>query len=135
MSWAHLIFGLLLFIAFAVTGKFMRVDFPDKEAIPQDLRLLMRSRHIYILFSSLIHLVLGAYLRMNNDLRIKLLQGFGSLLLFVSSTLLLWSWWAETYQYQHFSEISRQGIYTSLAGVGLHLIAGLTRLIGQKRDR
>src|SRR5258708_21131167 len=59
----HLIIGLSLFVIFLITGKYMRVDFPDKEIIPQDLRLLMRSRHIYILFSALIHLALGVYLQ------------------------------------------------------------------------
>jgi len=65
MSWFHLVFGLVVFIVFAVTGSHMRADFPDKEIIPQELRLLMRSRHIYILFSALIHLTLGLYLRIN----------------------------------------------------------------------
>lgn len=51
----HLILGLLVFVAFTTTGSYMR-DFPDKGAISQELRLLMRSRHIYILFSALIHL-------------------------------------------------------------------------------
>lgn len=133
MSYAHLAFGVLLFIAFAVTGKFMRVDFPDKDAIPQDLRLLMRSRHIYILFSSLIHLMLGMYLRMEDDKRLRSLQYAGSFILTVSSGLLLWGWWVETYQLQHFSDLSRQGIYASLAGVGLHVIAGLGRVVSSKR--
>ena len=133
VSYAHLIFGIALFIAFAVTGKFMRVDFPDKEVIPQDLRLLMRSRHIYILFSSLIHLILGVYLQMDSDKRLRSLQYAGSFILAVSSGLLLWGWWVETYQLQHFSDISRQGIYASLAGVSLHFIAGLARVVSSKR--
>jgi hypothetical protein len=61
MSWVHLIFGLMMFIVFVTTGKIHARGFPDKDAIPQELRLLMRSRHIYILFSGLIHLVLGVY--------------------------------------------------------------------------
>ena len=133
VSYAHLIFGIVLFIAFAVTGKFMRVDFPDKDAIPQDLRILMRSRHIYILFSSFIHLILGVYLRVESDARIRSLQHAGSFILLVSSGLLLWAWWVETYQLQHFSDVSRQGIYASLAGVSLHFIAGLARVVSSKR--
>jgi hypothetical protein len=43
--------------------RLFKVDFPDKEIIPQDFRLLMRSRHIYILFSGFIHLLLGVYLQ------------------------------------------------------------------------
>lgn len=45
MARVHLIFGLLLFVVFLITGQYMRADFPDKDAIDQTLRLLMRSRH------------------------------------------------------------------------------------------
>jgi hypothetical protein len=127
MTWFHLIFGVLLFVVFAITGKFMRVDFPDKEAIPQELRLLMRSRHIYILFSTLIHLVLGTYLRISADTRIKVLQYAGSALLVVSSVFLVWAFVTETYSLRHFSDLSRNGIYISLAGVVLHLFARIER--------
>ncbi len=126
MKWFHLIFGLALFAVFAVTGKYMRVDFPDKEIIPQDLRLLMRSRHIYILFNALIHLALGVYLVLRPRLWQKLLQIGGSAVLTISSIVLVWAWYVETYQVTHFSEISRWGIYTSLAGVGFHLIGGVS---------
>jgi len=116
-----------MFIVFVTTGKFMRIDFPDKDAIPQELRLLMRSRHIYILFSALIHLVLGVYLRISADNRIKLLQYTGSALLVVSSVFLVWAFVTETYSLQHFSNISRNGIYISLAGVAMHLFAKFER--------
>lgn len=131
MTWFHLVFGLVMFIVFVTTGKYMRIDFPDKDIIPQDLRLLMRSRHIYILFNALIHLTLGVYLQMRPAPWRKSLQYFGSLLLTVSAGLLLWAFITETYQLQRFSEVSRFGIYTSLAGVGFHIIGGL----GQNRER
>ncbi len=127
MSYVHLIFGIGVFIVFVTTGKYMRVDFPDKDLIPQDLRLLMRSRHIYILFNALIHLALGVYLVLRPRLWQKLIQISGSAALAVSSVVLIWAWYVETYQLTHFSDISRWGIYTSLAGVGLHLIGGVIR--------
>ena len=127
MRWIHLVFGLVLFVVFTQTGTFMRVDFPDKEAIPQELRLLMRSRHIYILFSALIHLVLGIYFATRPETGRRILQYSGSAILFVSSILLFWAFVVETYTLQHFSDISRFGIYTSLAGVGLHLFGGIGR--------
>ena len=126
MRWTHLIFGLLVFIVFVTTGKFMSIDFPDKDVIPQDLRLLMRSRHIYILFNGLIHLALGLYLQIRPAVWRRIFQYLGSTLLFVSSCLLLCAWYVETYVTQHFSDISRWGIYLSLAGVIAHLIGGLT---------
>ena len=103
----------------------MRADFPDKDVIPQDLRLLMRSRHIYILFSSLIHLALGVYLTMRPGAIRRMVQYAGSLLLTAASPLLLWAFIAETYHLGHMSDISRYGIYASLAGLGLHLVGGL----------
>ncbi len=102
----------------------MRVDFPDKEIIPQDLRLLMRSRHIYILLSSLIHIVLGVYLEIHAQIWRKTLQIFGSVLLISGSILFVWAFAHETYATQHFSEISRFALYTTLAGTILHLFGG-----------
>ena len=123
MSYAHLIFGIVLFVVFLITGRFMRADFPDKDIIPQDLRLLMRSRHIYILFSSLIHILLGLYLRIHENIWRKYLQIFGSFLLFAASALLVWAFIFETYSAKHFSDISRYGLYASLAGTIFHLLS------------
>ena len=123
MSYAHLIFGIILFVVFLITGKFLRVDFPDKDIIPQDLRLLMRSRHIYILFSSLIHILLGLYLQTHEKLWRKYLQIFGSVLLFSASVLLIWAFVFETYTARHFSDVSRYGLYASLAGTIFHLLS------------
>ncbi len=127
VKWFHLIIGIVLFFVFTTTGRYMRIDFPDKDAIPQELRLLMRSRHIYILFSALLHLALGVYFQLRPQVWRKVLQFGGSAVLVFSSVLLVWAFVVETYSLQHFSGLSRNGIYLSLAGIGLHLIGGLTR--------
>jgi hypothetical protein len=129
MRRAHLIVGALMFIAFVVSGRFMRNDFPDKEIIDQEFRLLMRSRHIYILFSALIHLTLGAYLRLGPVKPAKIMQCAGSVVLIISSIYLAWAFVVETYSTHHFTDLSRSGIYAALAGVALHLIGG----VGQKQ--
>ncbi|MEQ1763144.1 MAG: hypothetical protein ABL984_08370 [Pyrinomonadaceae bacterium] len=125
MSRVHLVFGLLLFVVFLVTGQYMRADFPDKEAIDQTLRVLMRSRHIYILFSAMIHIGLGLYFTSRFETWRKALQYAGSAVLMASSILLVIAFVQETYEFGAFSELSRYGIYTSLAGIGLHLIAAV----------
>ena len=127
MSWFHLIFGLILFVVFTQTGSFMRADFPDKDAIPQELRILMRSRHIYILFSALIHIAIGAYFQSRVRTPARILQYSGSAFLTIASVLLVWAFITETYSLQHFSNISRYGIYLSLAGVGLHALSAIDR--------
>jgi hypothetical protein len=125
MKWFHLAIGVVLFVAFCVTGRMMRVDFPDKDLMPQDLRILVRSRHIYILFNSLIWLILGVYFRPNPRVVQKALQYAGSMFLFIAAGFLVYGWYTESYQLQHFSDISREGVYLSLAAVGFHLIGGL----------
>ena len=121
MKWFHLIFGIAVFIVFTQTGSLMRADFPDKDAIPQDLRLLMRSRHIYILFAALIHIVLGVYLQLRQEIVLRVLQLLGSIVITIGSILLVYAWYVETYEFQHFSDLSRNGIYLTALGVGLHL--------------
>jgi hypothetical protein len=133
MRRVHLILGILLFVVFLTTGQFMRANFPDKDLIPQELRLLMRSRHIYILYCGFLHILLGVYLQVRAEQWRKFVQYAGSSLLIISAVLLVWAFIAETYTYAHFSEISRFGIYTSLYGVGLHLIGGLGAA-GQDRE-
>ena len=132
MARLHLIFGLLLFVVFLVTGQYMRADFPDKDAIDQTLRILMRSRHIYILFSALIHIALGVYFVPCAVVRRRTLQYAGSALLLLSSVLLVSAFIRETYMLAAYSELSRIGIYASLASVGLHLIGGV---VWRKHDR
>ena len=100
----------------------MRMDFPDKDLIPQEFRILMCSRHIYILFSSLIHILLGLYLQPQLEILRKRLQLLGSFLLILGSVLLVWAFVYETYALRHFSDISRYGIYLSLAGTISHLL-------------
>ena len=127
MFWFHLIFGIVLFVVFTQTGEYMRTDFPDKEAISQELRVLMRSRHIYILFSALIHIVLGAYFHRRTRVPAQILQYSGSAFLTAASLLLVWAFITETYSLQHYSDFSRYGIYLSLAGVGLHALSAIDR--------
>lgn len=124
MARAHLLFGIIVFVVFLITGGFMRMDFPDKEIISQEFRLLMRSRHIYILLSSLIHLCLGIYLEIHAQIWRKVLQISGSGLLILGSILFVWAFVHETYALQHFSDISRFALYTTLAGTVLHLLGG-----------
>jgi hypothetical protein len=133
MSYFHLIFGFLIFWVFTVTGQYMRADYPDKSDIDQAFRMLMRSRHIYILLSSLVHLALGIYLQMRPHPVQKILQVTGSVALTAASLLLVYAFAVETYQLHGFSNYSRYGLYLSLAGIGLHLFGGLT--FGKKPDQ
>ncbi len=132
MSYLHLIFGLAAFVVFLATGKLMRVDFPDKTAIPPEFRLLMRSRHIYILLGAIGHVLLGLYLQLRPQIWRRALQITGSVLLFAGCGLLVAAFFYETYAAHGFSEVSRAGLYASLAGMIFHLAGGFQ--LKSKRD-
>ena len=102
----------------------MRFDFPDKEIIPQDFRLLMRSRHIYILLSSFIHISLGLYLQIQPQRWRGILQIAGSAILFTGTILLISAFFYETYTTKTFTDLSRFGLYATLGGTILHLFGG-----------
>ena len=125
MKWLHLTVGFVMFVIFTITGQYMRADFPDKDAIPQEFRILMRSRHIYILFAALIHLALGIYIELRRDGWQRVFQVIGSTVLVLSAILLVTAFVMETYTYRQFTDLSRYGIYGSLWGIGFHLIGGI----------
>jgi len=120
-----LVLGLLLFVIFTITGRYMRLDFPDKDLISPELRILMRSRHLYIFFDSMILVALGLYFQLKTDAVRRTLQIAGSAFLGLSAVMLVWAWYVESYELQHFSNISRYGIYSTLAGIGFHLLANI----------
>jgi hypothetical protein len=64
---------------------------------------------------ALLHLALGIYLRIHREIWLKTGQIFASVLLFAASLLLVWAFIEETYFTRSFSELSRWGIYLSLA--------------------
>lgn len=58
----HLLTGILMVLAFLATGQFMEHHNPPLDSLSDATRLLYRSRHIYILASGLVNLMLGLYL-------------------------------------------------------------------------
>ena len=124
MSLFHLIFGLAAFIVFLITGQFMRADFPDKEELDQGLRMLMRSRHIYILFSALLHFMVGLYLRSSEVRWRRVAQRAGSASLAAGTLMLIWAFVLESYYTNAFTNVSRNGLYITLLGVALHAAGG-----------
>jgi NhaP-type Na+/H+ or K+/H+ antiporter len=91
----HLIAGLVTLVIFPLTGAYMRIYLADEFAASDRLRFSVRANHIYILLSSLIHISLGAYLRLSAKKRWANLQIVASLLLLISTTLVIVAFLAE----------------------------------------
>jgi hypothetical protein len=118
--------GILAVIAFLATGQFMRRHAPPMASLEDGLRLMYRSRHIYLLGSSLVNLMLGLYLRTGIAGWRKTTQAAGSVLLLASPLLLLMAFVnepslgvrADLWQ-------SSFGLFALFGGSMLHAIAGI----------
>lgn len=117
----HMIFGGAAFVLFLITGQLMIAHFPEKESMDQALRLLTRSRHIYILFSALLHLALGIYFKWSSINWLRRIQTAGSILLTLGTVLLSAAFFVESYSSMTFTIISAVGIFLAFGGVALHL--------------
>lgn len=128
LKWIHLAVGILVLLAFLGTGQFMDRRLDHLVGMPDAPRALYRSSHIYILFSALLHLVLGAYLVRSPSLAGRLLQYLGSGLLLAAAGLFLYGFFIETPLAMIERPMIRRGIYWSLYGVLLHGTAGVLRV-------
>jgi hypothetical protein len=128
MRKVHLWAGLVTVLAFLISGQFLRHHQPPMDTLSDSARLMLRSRHIYILASGLVNLMLGLY-----GLRIKgwrgVLQMVGSVLLTLSPVLLIAAFAAEPARGFQPVEMwwSSLGLYALFGGSMLHLVAATRR--------
>src|SRR4051794_15846607 len=78
----HVIAGLTTLAVFLMTGIYMKTHSLDR--LPDSTRLLYRSRHIYLLMSGLLNLMVGLQYREIAAGKKRLFGGFGSALLLVA---------------------------------------------------
>ena len=127
MRKVHLSIGLLTVIVFLISGQFMRHHQPPVELLSHEARLLLRSRHIYILASGLVNLTLGLYAEKLADWR-GVVQIIGSGLLAVSPLFLIGAFILETpRRFQPEMWWSSLGLYALFGGCMLHLAASIGR--------
>src|ERR1051325_7182538 len=89
MKKVHLIFGVAVVIIFLFTGQYMDKHFNHLVGMPDAPRLLYRTRHIFILFSGLLNLGIGAYFTDRIEAWRRAIQLLGSLFIFTASLLFI----------------------------------------------
>lgn len=121
----HLTVGVLTVVTFLITGQFMRHHTPPMATLDETVRLMFRSRHIYILAGGLVNLVLGIYLQRHAPGWRKVVQTAGSALLIASPVLLVLAFIIEP-QFGFHGEMlwSHAGLYTLFLGSVGHLASG-----------
>jgi len=120
----HLSVGIAAVIAFLVTGQLMRHHTPPMTALSDSVRLMYRSRHIYILAGGLVNLMLGLYWQRRQQSWRWAVQSCGSALLVAAPVLLVAAFAVEPDRgFHEETPWSRTGLYVLFEGSMAHLAA------------
>lgn len=124
MKRVHLIFGMLILVAFLLTGQYMDKFYNHLHGMADGPRLLYRTRHIFILLAALLNLGIGAYFTNRIQPWQRTMQLLGSLLIFTASILFLIAFFYEPHLRDLHTPLSHWGTYTIATGSLLHVISG-----------
>lgn len=116
----HLVVGVGAFYAFGRSGQFMDQHLDHLVGMADGPRALYRSGHIYLLFTALLHLTLGAYLRPSGSFVGRMSQWVGSIFLFSALWLFISGFYVETPLALVERPSIRKAIVFSLNGVAFH---------------
>lgn len=121
----HLIVGLIMVLAFILSGQIMRHHEPPIPALSAETRLLFRSRHIYLLAGALMNVLTGVYLQLRPAGWRRAVQLAGSMLLLLAPVLLLIAFLTEPgHSLQEKMRFSMDGIVAMALGTLAHLVSG-----------
>lgn len=123
----HLAWGILALVAFTVSGQVMLRHIPPLHLLSADVRLMYRSRHIYLLGSGIANVLLGLYVVPRQNLWQRGMQYAGSALLLAAPVLLGMAFLAETGHGLDRTWRSTRGLQAMLGGTLLHFIAAVRR--------
>ena len=114
-----------MFVIFVLTGQYMDKVHNHLEGVEIGVRMIYRSRHIFILLSSFLHLALGLYYENRFGNWQQICQRIGSVALTGSSLLLVYAFFIEAQTRDLKTPYSHWAIYLTLAGIILHAISGM----------
>jgi hypothetical protein len=118
----HLFFGWIIFIVFLLTGQYMRLYHNRLAGIPDGVRMLYRSRHIYILLAALLNIGLGIYFSYAPARWRRVLQIAGSVVIVITTLLLIPAFFYDPGLGPDKTVLSYFGIIGMAIGMLLHFI-------------
>jgi len=124
MKKLHLIFGTFALVAFLLTGQFMNYYYNHMVGVEPGVRLLYRTRHIFILLAALLNLGIGIYFKQRQKAWRRSLQYLGSALIVIGSLLYMAGFFYEPKLENLYTPLSHWGTYTVVAGTFFHLFSG-----------
>ena len=117
----HFWLGALGIVGFLLTGQFMDKVYNHLQGLPNDVRMLFRSSHIYFLLASVANLSLGLHLQTFTDSVKRFLQYIVSAIFLVAPFVLLAGFFTEPHMDDLWRPYSRLALY-GLFGAGLIMI-------------
>src|SRR6185436_10954895 len=117
----HLILGLIVVFVFLLTVQYM--EYVHNRLLPDGMRMLYRSRHIYFLLAGLINLSLGLYLALQPGGWRRTLQLVGSFVIVLSPGFLLVGFFLEPRWGPEQTKVAPLGIFAVALGTLLHLLS------------
>jgi len=121
----HQLFGVAVVIVFLLTGQYMDHYHNHLNGMQDGMRMLYRTRHIYILLAGLLNLGIGSYFAQRSVPWRKTLQVLGSGLIVVASGLFIVAFFYEPRLTGLDTPLSHWGMYTIGAGTLFHFFSGL----------
>jgi hypothetical protein len=122
---SHLIIGTIFIGLFLLTGGYMNLNFPELYGGREEVRMMFRSTHIYILMSALINLMAGNYLTASLNTSFLPLKKLASLLILASPILFFFGFIYEPPEYLIERPFSYWGVISLFVGVLLHTILNI----------
>jgi hypothetical protein len=125
MKRLHLIIGLTVVVIFLLTGQYM--EYVHNRLLPDGTRMLYRSRHIYLLLSGLLNLILGIYFVQQPRGWRRTVQIIGTILIVLSPGLLLAGFFYEPQRGPNQTMVAPLGIFSIALGTLMHALAQLRK--------
>lgn len=117
----HLTLGAAGFVAFLLTGQYMQWVHEALVGMPDGPRLFFRSAHIYLLWSSLLNLMLACYLNRLTSGVARYMQVLGSVCILAGPVLLCGSFFLEQYNADLLRPVGHSAIFLAVGGVFAHM--------------
>ena len=120
MQKSHFVAGIFFLALFLLTGVYMKLSFPELYEGREEIRMMFRATHIYLLMSALLNLMAGNGLRSHPVRHVVQLQKLASLLILIAPFLFFAAFIIEPPSYMLERPISFWGVVALLSGVLLH---------------
>jgi hypothetical protein len=119
----HLLVGIFGIVVFVLTGQYMAIFLRGMMDMPDGPRLLYRTSHLYLMWSSLVNLLVGVYFIAANGKVTRIMQCIASALLLAGPPLIIAGFFLESPNNDLDRPFCGWANYFAIAGVIVHAFA------------